>query len=168
MTFQFEADFVDTLRCIPMAVRYKLDTCGIKLKLDQWHQFPFAARQALVEMPCDTTEQDTTEQDTTEQDTTKHIQQYRLYLQDLIWQYSHVKATELPIDPHPPWLDTTQTPTDLNAKAEAAGLSVSLSQWQQLTPLQRFALIKLSRPSHESRNFIPALKEFGLLPAQSA
>ncbi|HEY9298982.1 MAG TPA: nitrate reductase associated protein, partial [Phormidium sp.] len=25
--FQFEADFVNSLRCIPMQVRYKLDTC---------------------------------------------------------------------------------------------------------------------------------------------
>jgi len=31
--FQFEADFVDSLRCIPMQVRFKLATCGIKLKL---------------------------------------------------------------------------------------------------------------------------------------
>ncbi len=33
--FQFEADFVASLRCIPIQVRYKLDTCGIKLKLVQ-------------------------------------------------------------------------------------------------------------------------------------
>lgn len=36
--FAFEADFVVSLGCIPMRVRYKLDTCGIKLKLPQWHQ----------------------------------------------------------------------------------------------------------------------------------
>jgi hypothetical protein len=34
--FAFENDFVDTFRCIPMIVRYKLDTCGIKLKLPEW------------------------------------------------------------------------------------------------------------------------------------
>lgn len=34
--FAFESDFVDSLRCIPMVVRYKLDTCGIKLKLPEW------------------------------------------------------------------------------------------------------------------------------------
>jgi len=34
--FEFEADFVDSLRCIPMHVRLKLDTC-IKLKLAQWN-----------------------------------------------------------------------------------------------------------------------------------
>jgi hypothetical protein len=31
--FDFEADFVGDLRCIPMAVRRKLDLVGVKLKL---------------------------------------------------------------------------------------------------------------------------------------
>jgi hypothetical protein len=34
--FQFEADFVAALRCIPMYVRFKLDTVGLKLKLSHW------------------------------------------------------------------------------------------------------------------------------------
>jgi hypothetical protein len=33
----------------------------------------------------------------------------------------------------------------------------------KLSPAQRFALIKLSRPSHENHNFLPALKEFELI-----
>ncbi|NEQ62650.1 MAG: nitrate reductase associated protein, partial [Moorea sp. SIO4A1] len=33
----------------------------------------------------------------------------------------------------------------------------------ELTPIQRFALIKLTRPSHENKNFLPALKEFQLV-----
>ncbi|MGB0562374.1 MAG: nitrate reductase associated protein, partial [Spirulinaceae cyanobacterium] len=40
--------------------------------------------------------------------------------------------------------------------------SISLTQWQALRPDQRFALIKLSRPGHENRNFLPAMQEFGL------
>ena len=55
--FQFEADFVESLRCIPMQVRYKLDTCGVKLKLHHWHQLEDEERQGLVEMPCATIEQ---------------------------------------------------------------------------------------------------------------
>ncbi|MDR9402251.1 MAG: nitrate reductase associated protein, partial [Halothece sp. Uz-M2-17] len=42
-------------------------------------------------------------------------------------------------------------------------LKINREQWQKLTPLQRFALIKLSRPSHENKNFYPALKEFAIL-----
>ena len=52
MFFEFEADFVEALRCIPMQVRLKLDTCGIKLKLQDWNHFNQAERQMLVEKPC--------------------------------------------------------------------------------------------------------------------
>jgi len=41
-------------------------------------------------------------------------------------------------------------------------LTISISQWQKLTNLQRFVLIKLSHPSHENKNFLPALKEFNI------
>jgi len=38
--FQFEKDFVeDGIRCIPMMVRFKLDACGIKLRLKEWSKF---------------------------------------------------------------------------------------------------------------------------------
>lgn len=40
--FKFEADFVDTLRCVPMIVRFKLDTVGIKLSLRAWSRFALA------------------------------------------------------------------------------------------------------------------------------
>lgn len=145
--FQFEADFVESLRCIPMQVRYKLDTCGVKLKLSHWTQFSATERQALVEKPCSHEE----------------ITAYREFLQQLVQQHTGVAAGELPIEPHPAWLNNTEIPSDLQAKAKEVGTTITLQQWQYLTPLQRFALIKLSRPSHENKNFIPALQEFHLL-----
>ena len=50
--FAFESDFVASLRCIPMAVRLKLDLCGIKLTLRQWSRFTRSDREALIAMPC--------------------------------------------------------------------------------------------------------------------
>jgi hypothetical protein len=38
-------------------------------------------------------------------------------------------------------------------------------QWSALTRLQRFALIKLTRDSHDNVNFAPAMSEFGLARA---
>ncbi|WP_414585515.1 nitrate reductase associated protein [Scytonema sp. PCC 10023] len=145
--FEFEADFVDSLRCIPMQVRCKLDTCGIKLKLSDWSHLTKADREALVELPCSTETE---------------IQAYREYLQNLILQRTGTSAAELPIEPHPAWLDTN-IPINLQEKAKEFGVTLSPQQWAELTPLQRFALIKLSRPSHENQNFPKALKEFHLL-----
>jgi hypothetical protein len=145
--FDFEADFVQSLRCIPMQVRYQLDTCGIKLKLQQWFSFSVAERQQLTALPCTTAPE---------------IADYRTYLQNLILTHSGEPASELAIDPDPAWREPNQIPESVLAQARQVGATVALPQWQALTPLQRFALIKLSRPSHENNNFAPALREFGL------
>ena len=41
---------------------------------------------------------------------------------------------------------------------------VAEEQWAALAPLQRFALYKLTRPGHKNENFLPAMREFTLLP----
>jgi hypothetical protein len=146
--FDFEADFVASLRCIPMQVRYKLDTCGVKLKLQHWHQFSTEERQHLVALPCETMGE---------------ITQYRDYLQGLVTQHTGSPAKDLEIDSVPPWMETSQIPADLQAKLVEVGCNVSLQQWQAIDPLKRFTLIKLSRPGHENHNFVPALQEFGLV-----
>ncbi len=146
--FKFESDFVDSLRCIPMQVRYKLDTCGVKLKLEHWHQFSQAEREMVVGLPCETP---------------REVKDYCDRIQSLVEHYNGSPAKTLDIDPHPAWLDSTTIPSQTQAKAAEFDTHIDLSQWQSLSPLQRFALIKLSRPSHENKNFLPALKEFNLL-----
>lgn len=145
--FQFEQEFIDSLRCIPMVVRFKLDTCGVKLKLEHWHRFTQAERQELVSMPCDTP---------------AAIAAYRKHLQALVAHYTGQPAKEIEVPEHPPWL-ASAVPAQVQQKAASHDLTVSDRAWQGLTPAQRFALIKLSRPSHENRNFIPAMTEFGLI-----
>ena len=146
--FQFEADFVDSLRCIPMQVRMKLDTCGVKLKLSHWHQFNQQERQTLVSMPCTTTEE---------------AKAYQDFLQNLVVEKTGSPAKDLPVDPNAPWMEPSTIPLEVLRKAAEFGIEITLEQWAQLSALQRFALIKLSSPSHEHRNFLPALREFNLV-----
>ncbi|ABA24144.1 conserved hypothetical protein [Trichormus variabilis ATCC 29413] len=146
--FKFEADFVDSLRCIPMQVRYKLDTCGIKLKLSDWNQMTQAEREALVELPCTTTAE---------------IQYYQEYIQQLIVNRTGTLPTTLPIESEPAWLDSKAIPISIQDKAQETGVIVTLSQWENLSPLQRFALIKLSRSGHENKNFPKAIAEFNIV-----
>lgn len=145
--FQFEADFVESLRCIPMQVRYKLDTCGVKLKLNHWHQLDAIERQSLVDLPCQTAAE---------------IAAYRETLHGLVRDRSGETPKDLPVDSHPPWLGET-VPETVQEKARSLDVEISDRQWAALTPLQRFTLVKLSRPSHENRNFCPALQEFGVI-----
>lgn len=146
--FEFEQDFVGSLRCIPMGVRHSLDTCGVKLKLEHWNQFTPAERLALVEWPCDTPEAART---------------YQTQLQALITQRSGAPAKTLAVTSAPPWKDISAIPEQVIDKFQAQAVPLSIQQWAALSELQRFALIKLSRPSHENSNFMPAVQEFGLI-----
>jgi hypothetical protein len=144
--FQFEADFVDSLNCIPMQVRYKLDTCGVKLKLVHWNKFPrrFGNNCAIALA------------------TPAEVKDYHDWLHQQVIEQTGTEAKDLAVDENPPWLDTATVPEMVQAKARDFDLTIRVDQWENLSPLQRFALIKLSRSSHENANFIPAMKEFGL------
>jgi hypothetical protein len=131
-----------------MVVRYKLDSCGVKLKLEHWNKFPRDVRQQLVENPMNTPEETTF---------------YRDLLYKFAEQYSDIPLKDLPIDDSPPWLNSTELPNIVQQKAEEQGVNITLKDWENLTPLQRFVLLKLSRPSHENKNFLPALREFYIL-----
>lgn len=148
MFFAFEADFVESLRCIPMQVRLKLDTCGIKLKLEEWNRFSHVERQIIVETPCVTEVE---------------ILSYREKLQQLVMQYTGKNPSDLPVEKHPAWTDATTIPESVQEKANHLGVTISLEQWQYLEPIQKFALIKLAHSRHENSNFLPALKEFHLV-----
>ncbi len=91
------------------------------------------------------------------------IQAYRSFLEALILARSGEVASELAIDPEPPWLNDLVIPDSVMEKAESVGAVLLGSQWARLDPLRRFALIKLSRSNHENANFRLALEEFGLV-----
>jgi hypothetical protein len=146
--FQFEADFVESLRCIPMRVRYKLDTCGVKLKLQHWHQLTQEERQSLVDLPCETEAE---------------VASYREHLQRMIVAHTGQAAGDLPVEAFPAWMDEMTIPVSVREKATETGVELTLEQWRSLSPIQRFVLIKLSRSGHENSNFLPALKEFQLV-----
>ncbi|MGL4502939.1 MAG: nitrate reductase associated protein, partial [Planktothrix sp.] len=93
----------------------------------------------------------------------EEIAAYRSLLYELAEQYTNLPLKDLPIEDQPLWLETKKLPDDVQQKAGEIEVKITLKQWQDLTPLQRFALLKLSRPSHENKNFLPALREFKIL-----
>jgi len=146
--FAFEADFANNLQCIPMQVRLKLDTCGIKLKLNQWNILSDAEKKQLIVLSCDSPEE---------------ITSYRRFLRQIIQEKTGKDATELSIDPHPAWLNTSEIPQIVLDKVREEKLNLTIEMWSSLNPLQRFALIKLSAAGHENRNFLPACQEFNII-----
>ena len=130
--FGFESDFVERLQCIPMAVRFKLDRCGIKLTLKQWNQFTPADRTERLMAPCDSD---------------GAVAAYAERLAELVIARSGGTARPVP------------EPVAMSQCVSAP----TPEQWQALSDLERFVLVKLSRDNHDNVNFVPALREFGLL-----
>ncbi|GGH49874.1 hypothetical protein GCM10007423_52170 [Dyadobacter endophyticus] len=147
--FAFESDFVDSLRCIPMIVRYKLDTCRVKVQLADWAKFNYQEKDDLAEHPCHSAAE---------------IEAYAAYVNELVWKYTNTVPSLLKsLDPA--WV-YTYVPAEVREKAQEWNCPViSANQWIQLDVLERFALVKLSRSGHEGRNFPRAMVEFGLAVA---
>jgi hypothetical protein len=147
--FAFESDFVASLRCIPMAVRLRLDVSGVKLKLNEWSKLGLADRRNLATLPCWSPEA---------------ARAYRDNLSALVERTCGALPSLLPEPPEPVWENGAEAPDQVLDQARALNLSLDGKAWGSLTTLQRFALVKLSRPGHENRNFLPAMREFGLAP----
>jgi hypothetical protein len=146
--FAFEDDFVATLRCIPMAVRFKLDACEVKLSLRQWSRLAQDERRSLLLRPCGTAAE---------------VEAYRAYLLALITGRGNGEAKPLPPGSTVLWEQADRTPEAVRLFAHAVCVEPPTDgEWAALTPLQRFALLKLSRDNHDNVNFTPALREFGL------
>lgn len=145
--FAFESDFLDTFRCIPMIVRYKLDTADKKLQLAEWSRLKPEEKEILAKMPCTSLAE---------------IQAYRSYLDERVWERSKKVVKDLGgVDAT--WENLGQVPVEVVEKArEWQCVPPTLGQWISLDLLQRFALVKLSRSGHEGENFPKALVEFGI------
>src|SRR5689334_15359569 len=82
--FNFEEDFIEkNIRCIPMIVRFKLDTVGVKLKLDEWNKFIVDERIELATRPCGNQEE---------------IREYRRFVSDRVLTRAGRQATKLEIE----------------------------------------------------------------------
>jgi hypothetical protein len=93
--------------------------------------------------------------------TSETMPAYRDYLVGLIASRTQEAAVELPLEPSSPWSDIQRVPEAVWLQAESLGAPTpSVAQWAALTPLQRFALLKLTRAGHDNENFLPALREF--------
>jgi hypothetical protein len=145
--FRFEKDFVEeNVRCIPMIVRFKMDAAGIKLKLAEWSRFTVDERIELAIKPCSTEHE---------------ARLYNTYLSAIVIKHTGNIPAALEINKNPEWNIIGNIPQQVLSRAETCGYIITVWQWESLTNLERFALLKLSRSGHESKNFTRALKEFG-------
>ncbi|GAC1412376.1 MAG: hypothetical protein NVSMB6_14240 [Burkholderiaceae bacterium] len=133
---------------IPMAVRYRLDACHIKLSLRGWARLTHAQKEALVAADVETPAQ--------QDHYPRHVEA--------------LGAGEVtPITPEPFAVcgisgNVNQVPLRVAFHCASLGVPApTVEQWQALDPLQRYVLEKVSLPGKKNTSFLPAMLEFALM-----
>jgi hypothetical protein len=143
--FTFEAEIYDSLNCLPLAARRKLDALGIKLHLAQWEQFGRGERLMICHAPTDSDEERSA---------------LRTFIEEVALARTGSPTKTLPdeacVSAYPP----AHPPPLLVRHARAFGVELDDKAWAALDDDQRYALIKLGDTERPSHNLAPALQEF--------
>jgi len=143
--FEFEADIYESLNCLPMAARRKLDALGIKVHLAQWEQFGRGERLMICHAPANTE---------------KERSALRTFIEEVAIARTGSPALVLPEEAHQSAYPPAHPPLNLVRNARAFGLELDGEAWAGLDDDQRYALIKLGGAKKPSHNLKPALREF--------
>lgn len=143
--FEFEADIYESLNCLPMAARRKLDALGIKLHLVQWEQLGRGERLMICHAPADSEEERSA---------------LRTFIEEVALARTGSPAEILPDDVRRSANPPDHPPRVLAQHARASGVELDDKAWAVLDDDQRYALIKLGDSEKPSHNLELALQEF--------
>jgi hypothetical protein len=142
--FQFEAEVYDSLSCVPMAARRKLDRLGIKIGLQQWRQLGRGERLMICHAPVSDAEE---------------CDALKLFIQEITLLRSGSPPRELGEDVQRSANPPETAPQRLVQNARALGVAITQKEWERLDGDQRYALIKLGDEDKPSHNLKAALTE---------
>jgi hypothetical protein len=146
--FSFEAEIYESLSCLPMAARRKLDRLGFKISLEQWQKLSRAERLMICHAPAGAPDE---------------CEVLRSFIHEVTLARSGFPPVPLSDQSRKAAETTNEPPATLVANANALGVALTVSEWNRLDDDERYALIKLGGIARPSHNFKAALDE--LLPA---
>jgi hypothetical protein len=142
--FEFEADVYQSLNCVPMAARRKLDLLGIKISLEQWQQLGRGERLMICHAPAVSAE---------ERDA------LRLFINEATLAHSGSPPRPLAAEAIQGAEPPGELPLRLAANASAVDFVLTQSEWERLDNDERYALTKLGDTDRPSHNLKTALAE---------
>jgi hypothetical protein len=151
--FQFEAEVYESLSCVPMQARRKLDAVGIKIHLAQWQQLTRGERLMICHAPADLEDE---------------REALRFYIEEVTLARSGSQPKQLPEDVRRSARPPAAPPPQLVANAREHGVELTPSAWNSLDDDERYALVKLGGEAKVSHNLKAALDEFLALHAPQA
>jgi hypothetical protein len=142
--FDFEAEIYESLSCLPMAARRKLDRLGLKISLEQWQRFSRGERLMICHAPASMPEE---------------CEVLRLFVHEVAVTRSGFPPRPLSDESQQEAEPPAEPPPSLVANANALGIAVTAREWERLDDDERYALIKLGGVRRPSHNFKAALQE---------
>jgi hypothetical protein len=143
--FMFEAEIYESLNCLPMAARRKLDAIGVKLHLAQWEQLGRGERLMICHAPADSEEEQSA---------------LRTFIEEVALARTDSAAKILSEDARRSANPPDHPPPVLVQHVRAFGIDLNDTAWAGLNDDQRYALIKLGDSERPSHNLTLALQEF--------
>jgi hypothetical protein len=142
--FKFEDEIYDSLSCLPMAARRKLDQLGLKIGFDQWQQLSRGERLMICHAPIAAPDE---------------IEALRLFVDDVMTAKCGAKPKDLPPEKRQGVNPPAAVPPQLVESAQATGFALTQAAWSALDDDERYALIKLG-VEKQSHKLKAALDEF--------
>ena len=143
--YRFESEIYPGLSLIPLHVRMKLDSTGVKISLKAWLAFSLEEREVLCHLPVETEEEKNA---------------FIGFLDFLSRRYFGEQAALVPPITEPPWEDPGRVPDPVEARSKETGKAVTREEWSRWDRCQRYALFKLAVSQNEPEQFYQALEEF--------
>ncbi len=142
--FRFEGEIYNSLNCLPIAVRRKMDRAGIKMSLAQWQKLSRAERLAICHLPADSDEE---------------VAVMRAFVNEAVVARSGSAPGELVAEKRKIAEPPVQPPQRLVERAHALGFELTRAGWDALDDDARYALVKLGDGAEAGLNFEAALTE---------
>ncbi len=146
--FAFEGDIHDTLECVPLAVRRKLDLAALKISLAGWQELTRSERLSLCHLAVDSVDD-------------LHV--YREVLRAFCDRASvPLRALDDPNASARAW-NAASVPAQVAVRVTELGGSLGETAWHELDEETRYALLKLADPKRNPLKIHALLVELGLL-----
>ncbi|MBV8054896.1 MAG: hypothetical protein JO071_06615 [Deltaproteobacteria bacterium] len=142
--FDFEAEVYESLSCVPMAARRKLDRLGLKISLEQWQRLSRSERLMICHAPASMPDE---------------CEVLRSFIDEVTVARSGLPPRPLSDESRKEAEPAAQPPPALVANASKLGVVLSAREWERLDDDERYALIKLGGLTQPSHNFKAALHE---------
>ena len=143
--FKFEAEIYESLACVPMQARRKLDAVGIQVHLAQWQQLGRGEHLMICHAPANSPEE---------------CAALKTFVEEATMSRAGSPPKQLSEEVRRGATPPTTPPQRLIAHARDLGTDLTQEKWNKLDEDERYALVKLGDVERPSHNLKSALAEF--------